>query len=148
MRFRECLESSTAQYFYCTRAGAPRETNVGRKSVCVFNQLRLSVRSHCFTSVREYCTLRGENPPRSCAASSVLYIYYCMYSLRGGSHEIVYYKKNERPFVELGDDGETAQWKWQKSMQPHFVVCIRSAIPNFRRKSCDFIRRGSELKCL
>jgi hypothetical protein len=33
-------------------------------------------------------------------------------------------KKNERPFVELGDDGETAQWKWQKSMQPHFVALL------------------------
>jgi hypothetical protein len=87
---------------------------------------------------------RGENPPRS-RVYVLIYIILALFS--GSSHEIVYYKKNvRRPFLELADDGETAQWKWQKSMQPHFVVCVRSAIPNFRRKSLDFIRRGCLLK--
>jgi hypothetical protein len=55
MRFRECLESSAAQYFYCTHAvRVHRARPTSAAKVYVFNQLRLSVRSHCFTSCREY----------------------------------------------------------------------------------------------
>jgi hypothetical protein len=85
-----------------SRGCIARDRRRPQKCVCIQSIAPLSALSLFYEHTRILHSKRGENPPRSCAASSVLYIYYCMYSLRGGSHEIVYYKKNERPFVELG----------------------------------------------
>jgi hypothetical protein len=111
--------------------------------VCVFNQLRLSVRSHCFTSILHSREVKTHLEVVLLRVRCT-YLLYCIYSLRGGSHEIACNIKKT----------SGRSWNWAMTERPHngngkkacnlTLLCVRSAIPNFRRKSCDFIR-GSEL---